>query len=171
MLRLDFAEQLTAFEIREPSIEVCKEVAVNFDLHVTFHQPQQPVFTGTSFGRRSQRERIGNGKHKNWHVDFQEEESSCNRPTVVGRIILKAPFEPDNMLFGGFAYGKFGEEKPIYPFITVHTPTELNHYRPIDPSPDILDMTYQGLKDVFEGSTPRLFEVSHLSSASEYRAS
>ena len=158
MIRLDFHRPLTALEIREPAVEVCRTVAEEFKLHVTFHQPQQRALDGHS-GQRN-RKRIGNGKHKNWHIDFQEDEPRVSQPSVVGRIVLKSPYFPEEMQFGGFDYGKFGELKPKYSFIKVHTPSELGHYRPIDPEPDLLEMTYDGLRNVFEEAYPRLFNVA-----------
>jgi len=163
MIRIDFYNPLTALEIRDPAIDVCKELADERELYVTFHQPQQPAFSGYAGQRKPQRQRIGNGKHKNWFIDYQLEEPQISKPTVVGRIALRAPYMPDKMQFGGFDYGKFGEPSPVYSFVTVHTPSELGHYRPIDPEPYLLDATYNGLKAHFEANFPRLFEVADYS--------
>jgi len=161
MIRIDFHKPLTALEIRDPAIDVCEEVASEFGLYVAFDQHQQPAFDGYS-GQRN-RKRIGNGKHKNWYINYQKDKPHVSRPTVVGRVALKSPYDPANMQFGGFDYGKFGEIKPTYNHITVHTPGELNQYNPIDPSPEILAMTYQGLRDYFEGGSPRLFDIAQYS--------
>ncbi len=163
MIRIDFYNPLTALEIRDPAIDVCKDLAEERELHVTFHQPQQPAFGGHAGQRRSQRQRIGNGKHKNWFIDYQLEEPQVSRSTVVGRIALRAPYWPEKMQFGGFDYGKFGEPSPTYSFVTVHTLSELGYYRPIDPEQDLLEATYEGLKAHFEARYPRLFEIADFS--------
>jgi hypothetical protein len=36
-------------------------------------------------------------------------------------------------------------------------------YLPVDPEPELLQMTYQGLKNVFEERTPRLFDIAEFS--------
>ena len=87
MLRIDFREALTALEIRDPSLKVCKEIGSNSGLYVTFDQPQHPALDGRP-GHRN-RQRIGNGKHKNWYINYQLEETHVSRPTVVGRISSK----------------------------------------------------------------------------------
>lgn len=161
MIRLDFQEHLTALQIRDPAVDVCREVAANFDLHANFRQPQQRALSGYySRYSDSKRERIGNGKHKDWYIDYQIEPTNISNPTVVGTIALRGPFDIANRQYGGFDYGKHGELIPKYSHITVHTPSELELYRPIDPEPDILAMTYQGLRDHFENGFPRLFDVS-----------
>lgn len=157
MIKVNFHKPLTALEIRYPAFEVCKEVANEFDLFVTFHQPQQGGLAEHS-GQRGRR-RIGNGKHKNWFIDYQTDEPQVSRPRTVGRIGLRAPFCPDEMQFGGFEYGNNGKDQPAYRFITVHTVSELGINTSKDPSPDILAMTYQGLKDCFEAKYPRLFDI------------
>jgi hypothetical protein len=158
MIRLDFHKPLTALEIRDPIIGVCKEVASEFELYATFHQPQQFAFDG--YSRQRGRKRIGNGKHKSWFINFQEDEPQVSRPTVVGKIALKAPIRPDEMQFGGFDYGKYGEPSPTYSYITVYTASEFTEFRPLDPSPDLLAMTYEGLKKHFEGTHLRLFDIA-----------
>lgn len=160
MLRLDFHEPLTALEIREPTMDVCREVANEFGVYAVFQQSQQSAFDGYS-GQRN-RTRIGNGKHKLWSIDFQNEPRRASKPTVFGRIAIRAPFRPDEKLYSGFDYGKHGEVSPTYSFITVHTPSELGAYRPNNPSPDILDMTYEGLTEMFVSGYPRLFDVAEL---------
>ncbi len=154
MIRITFRNPLTALEIRDPSVKMCREIAHEYGLYATFHQPQQPALDGNP--RQSHRNRIGNGKHKNWLIDFQEDHPSKSRPKVVGRIALMAPYYPQDRQFGGFSYGKSREPKPTYNFITVHTSSELTDFNPIDPSPEILQKTYQGLLDIFETPYPRL---------------
>jgi hypothetical protein len=163
MIRLNFHKPLTALEIREPALVVCREVAGEFGLYVKFHQPQQRAFEGFSHLRG--RPRIGNGKHKNWLVYFQEDEPRVKRPTVVGRIGLKAPINPDEMEFGGFDYGEYGETSPVYSYITVHASSELTDFRPVDPNPNILEMTYEGLRAYFEAPYPTLFDVDQYNKA------
>lgn len=157
MQRIDFQYPLTVFEIRDPALVVCREIADERGLYVTFHQPQQPALSGNP-GQRN-RCRIGNGKHKDWYIHYQEDEPQISNPRLVGKIALKAPFYPDDMQYGGFDYGKFGEESPTYNHITLHTPSELGHYRPVDPDPDLLDATYSRLADRFNGD-PRLFDIT-----------
>lgn len=168
MIRIDFHEPLSALEIREPALAVCRRVASEFDLHVKFDQRQQAALTGHSGLPKSKRQRIGNGKHKDWFIDYQVEEPQVNRPTIVGRLAIKGPFYPEDMQYGGFDYGEYGGDPPTYNHITVHTPSELGHHMPIDPTPDILSMTYEGLKDCFETSYPRLFDVVPFSRESSY---
>ncbi len=158
MLRIDFHRPLTALEIRDPAIEVCREIAVVRNLHVTFDQPQQVAYSG--YPGQKGRQRVGNGKHKDWYINYQEEEPRVSNPTIVGRIALKAPVQPAAMQFGGFDYGKYGDNEPSYNHVTLHTPSELGHYRPIDPEPDLLELTYVGLTDLFEGNYPRLFSIA-----------
>lgn len=157
MLRLDFERPLTALEIRDPAVGVCREIAEEHDLYVTFDQPQQPAF-GVHSGQRG-RQRIGNGNHNDWYINYQVEEPRVSHPTIIGRIVLRAPVNPSAMQFGGFDYGRYEGETPRYGFITVHAPSELDQYRPIDPSPEILEMTYAGLKRLFVDDNPRLFSV------------
>ncbi|HET9174418.1 MAG TPA: hypothetical protein VFN56_04000 [Candidatus Saccharimonadales bacterium] len=166
MKRIDFFEPLTALEIREPAFDVCKELARERDIYAKFNQWQQAALSGHSGIRRSQRERIGNGKHKEWGIDYQLDEPRVSRPRVIGRVLLRGPVSPLQMQFGGFDYGKFGEPKPTYSHITVHTPSELKHYRPLDPDADLLEATYNGLVQLFEEPYPRLFDVADYSSQS-----
>lgn len=160
MLRIDFHKPLSALEIREPIVKVCMEVGNEFELYALFNQRQQAAFD--SHSRDRNRKRIGNGKHKDWFIDFQKEPTNASRPTVVGRIAVQAPICPEEMQFGGFDYGKYRETKPTYSYMKIHTPSELNYYRPVDPSPDLLDMTYRGLSDLFVDRYPRLFSVAEL---------
>lgn len=164
MLRIDFYTPLTALEIRKPTIGACCEVAAEHDLYVTFHQPQQRALSGHTGQPRSTRQRIGNGKHKDWYVDYQLEEPRVSNPTVIGRLIIKGPYSLKNKQFGGFDYGEYDQPDPTYNHITVYTPSELNHYRPIDLAPDLLALTYEGLKNCFETRFPRLFDVAPFSS-------
>ena len=162
MLRMDFHRPLTALEIRDPAIEVCKDVASNFELFVTFHQPQQKAFTGHARQRMSERQRIGNGKHKDWFIDFQEDPPQKSNPKIAGKLAVRSAVRPDKMQFGGFDYGESGEPTPtpVYTYITVHTPSELGHWRPNDPDPELLEMTYACLRAQFEDDYPRLFLVA-----------
>lgn len=160
MLRLDFHKPLTALEVRDPAIEVCKEVATEYGIFAKFHQNQQTALSGYSGQNKASRQRIGNGKHKVWFINFQEEPPQTNRPTVVGMIALKSPMRPDFMQFGGFDYGSHGETKPTYEYITAHTPSELEYRNPVDPNPEILAMVFKGLRDQFENKYPTLFPIS-----------
>ena len=169
MIRLTFYRPLTALEIREPTIEVCKEVAGHFGLYANFDQWQQPAFDGFASGP-SKRKRIGNGKHNSWFINFQEEKLSTSKPTVVGRIALKAPFYEPEMQYGGFDYGKFGEVKPTYNFVTVHPVSEVLTFRPIDPDPVLLQKVQDGLLDRFVIPFPRLFNIEPFELQQSYSA-
>lgn len=160
MLRIDFQSPLSALEFRDPMIEVCKQAASSHELFATFHQTQQQAFTGHPGQRKSERKRIGNGKHKEWIINFQEKPVQTNRPTVAGRLVIKSSIIPSQKQFGGFDYGKHGEPKPTYLVATFHTPSELDHWRPIDPDPNLLALTYDGLRERFENSAPRLFPIA-----------
>jgi len=160
VLRLDFRRPLTALEVRDPVIESFKETAKTNGIYATFHQPQQIAFSGHSGMRKSDRTRIGNGKHKSWHINFQVEPPQENKPTVIGRLFIVSPVRPEKMQFGGFDYGDFGKPKPTYDHATVHTPSELEHWKPIDPDPILLEMTLAGLHTQFEEMYPRLFPIS-----------
>ncbi|MEO8862805.1 MAG: hypothetical protein ABI354_00580 [Candidatus Saccharimonadales bacterium] len=164
MIRLDFNRPLTAIEIRDPAVEVCREIAEEHGLHATFHQSQQAAFTGHPHMPRAKRQRIGNGKHKEWRIDYQLEEPKVSHPTVVGRLLLRGPYIPGKVQFGGFDYGKYGEPKPEYSHITVHTPTELGYGWPIDPTVEMLELSYEGLRQVFEVPYPRLFDITNYDS-------
>jgi hypothetical protein len=72
MLRLDFERPLSALEIRDPAVEVCREAASEFGLYARFSQSRQRAFDG--YNGQKDRKRIGNGKHKNWMIRFQAEE-------------------------------------------------------------------------------------------------
>lgn len=155
MIRIDFAKPLSALEIREPALVVCRQTAEKFELKARLEQPQQQAFTGHS--RASKRQRIGNGKHKDWYVHFQPEELNCNRPTTVGTIAIKSATIPEIKQYGGFDYGKFGEENPTYTHITVQTATELKKWHAVDPEPKLLSMVYEGLVSCFDDGQDRLF--------------
>ena len=158
MIKLEFFKPLTAVEIRDPAVEVCEQVASGRNLYAKFHQWQQAA--SGSYGAdmsKSHRPRVGNGKHKVWRIDYQEDELHVNKPRVVGRILLRSAINPVQMQFGGFDYGKYCEPEPIYSHITVHTPSELDNFMPIDPDPEMLALTYAGLRKHFEEPWPRLF--------------
>lgn len=158
MIKIEFSQPLTALEIRDPAIEVCTEIAVGHGLYANFHQGQQAAFENSFSRATSKKVRIGNGKHLDWLIDYQLEELRVARPTVVGRIVLRSPIDEKNMQFGGFDYGKYGEPKPMYPYITVHTSNELGYNMPIDPpEPELLQVTYDGLRTRLEELRPRLF--------------
>lgn len=158
MLKINFHRPLPTLEIRDPAFAACQEVAREFELFATFNQPQQPALSGPSYERG--RKRIGNGKHKNWYIDFQVDEPQVSRPKVVGRVALKTHYDPGSMQYGGFDYGKYGEPAPQYNFITVHTPSELGvSFMPKDPSAELLAMIYQGLEGIFVEPYPRLFDI------------
>lgn len=159
MLKINFERPLSALEIRDPAMAVCRDVASRFDLYAIFQQPQQPALAGSPYDR--DRQRIGNGKHKNWYVEFQSDPPQKSRPRVVGRIALKAPYNPDAMEYGGFVYGRYGETAPKYNFVSVHTPTELGFaFLPNDPEPDILAMVYHELEELFVAPYPRFFDIN-----------
>ncbi|HVW23373.1 MAG TPA: hypothetical protein VHB51_02745 [Candidatus Saccharimonadales bacterium] len=134
MAKIEFGgEALTALEIREPLVSACETTAAEFDLFADFVQGQQAAFTG--YARHANRERIGNGKHKSWSINFQPEPRGTNRPTIVGFIVVRSHFDPEQNQYGGFDYGKYGQPKPTYRFITLDLPSEVEHWRPKDPDP------------------------------------
>lgn len=158
MIKLEFFKPLTAVEIRDPAVKVCEQVAAGRNLYAKFHQRQQAAFG--SYGAdisKSQRPRVGNGKHKEWRIDYQEDELHVSNPRVVGRILLRSVINPVQMQFGGFDHGKYGEPEPIYSHVIVYTPSELDILRPIDPNTEMLALTYAGLRKHFEEPWPRLF--------------
>jgi len=165
MKRIFFPEHLTALDVREPIIDICTDIAEDNGLHAVFNQRQQPAFSGYASQRKSARKRIGNGKHKDWTIDYQIEHPSKSNPNVVGTIAIKAPYNPGAMIFGGFDYGTYGQpedEIPRYDHITLCTPSELDVYRPIDPEPDLLELTYEGIARYFELGSPRLIPLDDI---------
>ena len=147
MIKIEFETPKTAFEVREPFIAVGRSVAEELGFFATFHQPQQRALSGHP-GERN-RKRIGNAKHKDWYIDYQEEEPSAARPTVIGRVVLASVTLPEVMRFGGFDYGVYGQEAPTYDFVTVDIPTVPHHYRPIVPTPEMIGMTYERLQSAY----------------------
>lgn len=145
MIRLDFAEPLTALEVREPAIAACKEVAHEIGWHAKFHQAQQVAFDG--FASQRNRKRIGNGKHKNWYIDYQEKPPQSSRPTILGRIALVAPISIEDGEYGGFDYGKYPDPAPTYSHITVQTSQEHGRYVYGTPnlSPEVIDLTNEAM--------------------------
>jgi hypothetical protein len=161
MLRVDFQKPLTALEIRDPLVGVCREVADEFDLYAAFDQCQQPAFDGHSFQRN--RKRIGNGKHKDWYIKLQPEHPSTSERLVTsaGKLAVKSHFDPKNKQFGGFDYGKYGEEpKPAYSFITISSTAELGFWRAVEPDENMLRMIYEGVTDCFKSGQERLFDIA-----------
>lgn len=155
---IDFESRLTAMEIREPMMEVCKEIAQDEGIYVTLRQRQQAALAGSPGQRR--RERIGNAKHKTWTINYQIDPENVDNPRSVGRIHVASHVNPAERQYGGFDYGKYGvEPKPSYPHITLQTPSELGVYRPIDPTPTVLQMTFDGLRNRFQNGQGRLFPM------------
>lgn len=122
MIRLEFKEPLTALEIRKPAIAACTTVATEVGWYAKFHQPVQSAFDGPA--RQRGRKRIGNGNHKDWFVDYQQEPLNVSRPTILGRIALLAPIDIARGEYGGFDYGKYPEPEPTYNHLTVQTTHE-----------------------------------------------
>ena len=148
MIEIEFKSPLTAYEIRDPAIEACESVAKDLGYFAKYHQPQQKALSGSP-GERS-RKRIGNGKHKDWYVDYQAEELSAARPTVFGRVVLASATIKEIMQFGGFDYGEYRQPLPTYDRMTVDVPTIPHHYRPIIPTDEMVDMTYQRIQARFD---------------------
>lgn len=170
MLLLSFEAPRDVISIRDDIHEVCSNVAEDFGLVARFEQPQQVVFKWLSDGRKSNI-RIGNGKHKSWRVDYQKEPSSTpiNRVKRVSQLFIRSPFLPAQMQFGGFSYdSETPGEWPVYPYVTIHTPSELkiknySHehdcWMPLDPNPDLLKLTYESLANHFGLNHPTLFDI------------
>lgn len=156
MLRIDISKPKTALEIRGSAIEVCSSVANELGVYAKFHQSQQQALTGRP-GERN-RERVGDGRHKNWLMDFQTDPPKVSKPEVIGRVILRVPYEPEFGEYGGFYYGEYGQPKPVYRYITIHRPSDLGHWRPVDLSDEMLEMVHSGLKQELEGN--RLFSIT-----------
>jgi len=97
MHRVYLGRQLTAFEIRDPLIGACKEIASEKGFFAVFNQGQQAAFDGHYRMRRSQRKRIGNGKHKWWKVNYQEEppQTDPKKCHNIGTLVIKSHFSPD----------------------------------------------------------------------------
>ncbi|MDB5183975.1 MAG: hypothetical protein JWO07_656 [Candidatus Saccharibacteria bacterium] len=149
MIRLEFATPLTALEIREPAVAACATVATEMGWYAKFQQPQQAAFDG--FSHQRNRPRIGNGKHKNWYVDYQQEHQSSNKPTILGRIALTAPIDIENMEYGGFNYGDYPEPSPTYGHLTVQTAHERwrNPWNVPELSPEVAELTEQEMMRKF----------------------
>lgn len=158
MIRIDFEKPKTALEIREPTVLACKQAASELGLFVTFCQSQQQAFDGHA--RQRNRTRIGNGKHKNWAIGFQTDEPRIRDPNIVGRLILKTDVVPENMQFGGFDYGKYGETPPVYRVLKVYTPSELSFWRPLDPEPALCLAANLAICNTFDTGKGALFDVT-----------
>jgi hypothetical protein len=139
MHRLYFGRELTALEVRDPTIKACEEVAAAHELYADFRQNQQAAFDGHAHIHKSRRTRIGNGKHKDWFIDYQTDRPGTNYPNVIGTLALKSTFNPAEKQFGGWDYGTYLDEPgPTYTQMTIWVPSELDAWRPMDPSPELL---------------------------------
>lgn len=150
MIKVEFEKPLTALEVRDPVIEACEEVAASLGIYAKFHQPQQQVWSERT--NHPNRRRIGNGKHKNWFIDYQTEEPSANRPTVLGRVNLASAILPQIMQFGGFDYGESYAPHiptPTYRFITVDVPRLPEEWPPIMPTAEMVELTYEKVQERF----------------------
>lgn len=162
MFRIDFHEPLTALEIREPTLEICRQIAASYGLFAVLTQYKQQAFKGY-MEKHVSRERIGNGKHSVWDVNFQPDHPSTNKPNVIGKLLVRGPYLPAEMQYGGFDYGVFGQEAPTYSHMTIRTPTDVDAWRPVDPAPDLLEEVQQGLEEYFVRPYPALFDGSRYS--------
>ena len=159
MHRIDFAWELTALEVREPFIEACQEVAAIHGLFAKFQQPQQQAFRRRIYEPDdgwTPKVRIGNGKHKAWRIDYQQEPPAHLRPTVIGAVVIKSLVDPSRNQYGGFDYGEFGESKPVYNFITLHTIEESGLYL-VHANDELYQPTVEALEAVYPANLPRLF--------------
>lgn len=170
MLVLGFEAPKDVITIRDGIQEVCRDVAEEFGLVARFEQPQQVAFKRLSNSQRSS-ERTGNGNHKDWRIEYQKEPAATPIGWVklLGRLFIRSPYLPAQRQFGGFSYHGLDGKYPVYPYVTIHTPSELNiksyshehgDFRPLDPNPEMLEVTYAGLKAHFGiVDQPTLFEI------------
>jgi hypothetical protein len=168
MIRLNFYTPQTALEIRDPITKICQQVAEEQGVHASFTQGQQVALDGHPGIRHSQRQRIGNGLHKVWAMEYfnfkpvYEYRKRRQHPTLIGKLLIRGPVIPSEKQFGGFDYGELGQERPTYNHVTLHTPSELGlwSYTPLEPSAELLQATQDALKEHFEEDFPRLFDIA-----------
>ncbi len=154
--RFIFPSPRTVFEVRDPLNAVAAEVAREFDLFAYVNQRQQPSHSGSAGSRG--RQRIGNGKHKDWYIRFQPEPLNAPRPTVAGTLAVKATYQPDAMQYGGFHYSAHDEPDPTYAHITVLTAPEMGVWNGKAPSDELLAVLYPRLHETF-GSQGALLDT------------
>ncbi|MDQ5972206.1 MAG: hypothetical protein QG553_365 [Patescibacteria group bacterium] len=157
-----FDRELTALEVRDPLLQACRQTAREFDLYAGFVQNQQSAFPYDQ--RRwpvSRRTRIGNGKHREWSVQFQHEPLGTNRITKAGSIVVRSLVDPSTMRYGGFEYGKYGSDEPTptYRQIDLYTPSELGLWRPQDPDPELFEAAVAAIEAEL-AVPPTLFDAS-----------
>lgn len=164
MLVLSFEKPKGVYEIRDGIIDTCRTVAEEFDLNARFEQPMQAAFTGRRYD--DNRVRIGNGKHNNWFIEYQKEPLNTNihKRKVVGQLFIRSPYLPAQMQFGGFSY----EPDQTYSYVSIHLPSELGitkyshqkgEFAHLDPEPELLDLTYDALKNHFGLDHPTLLDM------------
>jgi hypothetical protein len=155
--RFIFPAPLTVYEVRKPLNDVAAQVAREFDLFAYVDQRQQPSHSGSAGSKN--RQRIGNGKHKDWYIRFQPEPLNAPRTTVAGTLAVKAAYQPEAMQYGGFHYSGLGEPDPTYAHITVLTAPEMGIWNSKAPSDEILAVLYPRLHQTF-GSQGTLLDPS-----------
>jgi hypothetical protein len=151
MHRIDFAWELTALEIRETSLVACEELAAAQGLYAIFRQNQQRAFDKS--GPRDIR--IGNGKHQNWRIDYQKEHPSHSRPNILGSVSIRSMMDPARGLYGGFDFGKYGEETPTYRCINLLTIAETGIYL-CHATEEFYNPTVEAIEAAFPANQPRL---------------
>ncbi|MEO5627800.1 MAG: hypothetical protein ABIQ89_02830 [Candidatus Saccharimonadales bacterium] len=158
MHKINFHYPLTTMQIREPMTEACHAIAKHEGIFATLQQTQQAALEGRPGMPKSQRPRIGNGKHKVWEIQYQTDHPSISRPNVVGIIVVRSHIDTANMQYGGFDYGEWDDEiLPTYPYITLQTPSERNYWRPNDPSPEIFSASVLAIGAALDDGQLQLF--------------
>lgn len=145
--RFIFPRPLGVFEVRKPLSDIARDVASEVELFAHLEQRQQPALSGSPGSRG--RQRVGNGKHKNWFIQFQAEPLSFPRPTIVGTLAVKTEYDPGRNQFGGFHYTNYDEPDPTYRHITILTAVEMGTWRGKAPSEEITEEYYSRLHQHF----------------------